>query len=173
METWKTIECLDKYEVSTAGRIRNKNTGRILKTRIHKKGYEQVSLYINGKQKKRNVHRLVAEAFIPNPLNKSDVNHIDECRSNNTVENLNWMTHKENINWGTRIVKLSKPIIAIYPDNTYEEFSSTAIAAKELELDRGNITRVLKGERSKAGGIIFEYLEENKNVKEIYGRTVS
>jgi hypothetical protein len=95
-EIWKTCTDFDMYEVSNLGRIRNKNTWRILKQSI-KSGYMRISL--QNKQTGRSnvyIHRLVAKEFIENPENKPQVNHIDKNRSNNVITNLEWSTSKEN-----------------------------------------------------------------------------
>lgn len=99
-EIWKTIEEEPKFEVSNLGRIRVKKTGLIRK--LHKgvtcKGYLNVMIYQgNNKHKNYLVHRLVAKAFIPNPEGKPQVNHIDNNRENNCVENLEWVTISENL----------------------------------------------------------------------------
>ena len=92
---WKTI--FERYEVSDDGVIRNKESKKILKTFINDKGYEIVSLWLNGKDKKFRVHRLVADAFISNPENKAQINHIDGNKLNNHADNLEWSTYSENI----------------------------------------------------------------------------
>ena len=95
---WKKIiidNIETNYSVSENGIVRNDNTNKILSQRIQQ-GYCHVGLTINGKAKSCRVHRLVAQAFIPNPENKPYVNHIDGIRSNNNVENLEWCTPKEN-----------------------------------------------------------------------------
>ena len=84
------------YSVTTDGDIISERTGKKLKPYI-KDGYCRVSLRNNGKQKSFSVHRLVAAAFIPNPEDKETVNHIDCCKTNNCVENLEWATPQENI----------------------------------------------------------------------------
>jgi hypothetical protein len=80
------------YSISSDGKVTNQNTGRVLKTRLSR-GYEVFG--IGGKQFK--VHRLVAEAFIPNVLHKPLVNHVDSNRANNNASNLEWTSHKENV----------------------------------------------------------------------------
>jgi len=92
---WKQIpdEKFSNYEVSAGGQVRNKTTGRILKPNINKEGY--ISVKITQKYRVL-VHRLVAGAFIQNPDNKPQVDHIDRDTNNNNVENLRWVTAQEN-----------------------------------------------------------------------------
>jgi hypothetical protein len=85
-----------RYEISNKGKIRN-NKLKILQTRLSKCGYERVSLRRRGQKSIQYlVHRLVAEAFIPNPYNKTEVNHLSGVRDQNNVENLSWVTREEN-----------------------------------------------------------------------------
>ena len=130
-EIWKTaiydgIIYEGLYKVSNLGRILSLGNGgthktsKILKTRKNKYGYLQVRLCKNGIRKTFQVHRLVAQTFIPNPENLPEVNHIDENKENNFVflnedgtvnkekSNLEWKTHKDNINHGTRNERVSK-----------------------------------------------------------------
>jgi len=162
-EIWKDIKGFDNYEVSTEGQVRNKKTGLILKGNCSTWGYLKVNLYTNGKATSKLIHRLVAEAFVPNPDNKSDVNHINEIKTDNRVKNLEWMTSKENNSYGTRIERVvaanSIPIYTLYPDGADEYFPSATIAAKELGLSRAHIVQVLKGQRKTTGGLRFEYAE--------------
>lgn len=120
MEKWKNIEDYPIYEVSNIGRVRSidrivncskgKRTfkGRILSIRKDKKGYCTVNLYKNGSGIPQYVHRLVAKVFIPNPNNLPVINHKDENPLNNTVQNLEWMTNKENVNYGTRVQRVKE-----------------------------------------------------------------
>lgn len=94
---WKLIEGFDGiYSVSNYGDVKNNRTGRLMKQRKTEKGYLRVGLTTNGKPKCMRVHRLVAQAFIPNPEDKPEVNHIDFNKENNCVNNLEWVTGKEN-----------------------------------------------------------------------------
>jgi len=96
-EEWRQIANYDNYEVSSFGKVRNKNTGRILKVYLSEGGYENVGLFSNKKMRKTPpVHRLVALSFLENPENKPHVNHKDKNRCNNHLDNLEWCTALEN-----------------------------------------------------------------------------
>ena len=97
---WKIINGFDGYSVSDTGLIKNNKTGRILKTRLSKKGYVTVTVRPDGRSSAKNfrIHREVAEAFIYNELNLPQVNHKNCDKTDNHVSNLEWVTAKENIN---------------------------------------------------------------------------
>ena len=96
-EIWKPIEEVNGiYSVSNMGRVKNNRSGLILKPIKMPKGYTKVNLKINGKSKNKQVHRLVAVAFIPNPKNKTEVNHINGIHDDNRLCNLEWVTGEEN-----------------------------------------------------------------------------
>ena len=106
-EVWRDIPGFEGlYQASTTGKIKSLKTERktILAPAL-KRGYESVLLVKDGRRYHKSVHRLVAMTFIPNPENKEQVNHLDENKRNNHVENLEWATAKENINWGTGLKK--------------------------------------------------------------------
>ena len=99
---------LTNYEVSKDGLIRNRKTKRILKGSDSGNGYIIVTLTVHGVAKKHYVHRLVALTFIPNPNNLPQVNHKDENKTNNSVDNLEWCTAKYNTNYGNRNRKIAQ-----------------------------------------------------------------
>lgn len=105
MEIWKDIKDFEGlYWISNLGRVKNKH-GKILKPRLSSNGYYNICLYKNNKAKCYTVHRLVAEAFIPNPDNLPEINHKDENRLNNEVYNLEWCNRKYNQHYGSAIKK--------------------------------------------------------------------
>lgn len=170
------------YEISTDGTVRNSITGKILKHQIDNVGYESVSLYSNERHL---VHRLVAKVHIPIPehlkdipIQKLQVNHKDENKSNNCVDNLEWCTAKYNINYGTgnqrrsnsqkKIKKpwaiangsvTSKPIGQFDKDmNLIMTFSSIREAARLTSLKHQSIIRCCKENHRTCGGFYWRYL---------------
>lgn len=102
-EEWKNIEGYEgRYKVSSFGQIYSYISDKMLKPTIDSDGYEVVGLFLNNQQKKKKVHRLVAKAFIENPNNYDQVNHKDENKTNNNVDNLEWCNTRYNINYGSR-----------------------------------------------------------------------
>jgi hypothetical protein len=96
MEEYKIIEGFENYSVSNYGNVKNNKTGKNFKLCLDTNGYYKVDLYKNGDYRRIVVHRLVAMAFIPNPENKPQVDHIDNIRTNNNVNNLRWVSNSEN-----------------------------------------------------------------------------
>ena len=111
MEIFKDIEGYEgSYQVSNEGRVKSLKFGkeRVLRPTVDEYGYLRVGLYIGRNKKTRRVHRLVAQAFIENPDNLPEINHKDENKANNNVENLEWCTSKYNCNYGSYNQKLSE-----------------------------------------------------------------
>lgn len=94
-----------QYQISNCGNVKSLKSNKILSPVPHTKGYLKAQLCKDGKRKSCYIHRLVAEAFIPNPKGLSQVDHIDNNRKNNSVENLRWVTCQDNIlhSWGVAI----------------------------------------------------------------------
>jgi hypothetical protein len=134
IELWKIIDVCENYEVSSFGNIRNYKTGRILK-QAKKGGYCSVGLS-NKNTKSYSVHQLVAKAFIPNPQNKLQVNHLDKNGFNNNFKNLEWVTNKENsIHRSKNIKQTTNQNIEIYrinidTDEILENYESIEDGAK-------------------------------------------
>ena len=156
IEEWKDTEYIG-YKVSNLGRIKNKQ-GKILKTQI-RKGYCDVGLHIQGQRQPKivKVHRLVAKAFIPNPNNYPLVNHKDENKQNNRVDNLEWCTQKYNLNYGHRNDKIKKKVLQFDSNNNFiKEYESITDASKECNVLISDIVRSCKT-RYKAGNFIWKY----------------
>lgn len=101
-EKWRPIKGYeDLYEVSTFGNVR-RSDGTAVYVETHHKGYLRVDLFRNGVREHKKVHRLVAEAFIPNPENKPQINHKDFDTTNNRVWNLEWVTNRENYEYSKK-----------------------------------------------------------------------
>lgn len=171
MEIWKEIDGYPNYMVSNLGNVKSlnyKGTGRegILTPFIDSregKGYLRVTLCKNGKAKRFQVHRLVAEAFIPNPYNLPQVNHKDENKQSNVVENLEWCDNSYNVNYGTRnkrnAEKLSKPIFQIdkYTNEIIAEFPSLIDIERQFRYSIGLISRCCKDNTKSAYGYKWQY----------------
>lgn len=107
-EQWIPIRGYENlYEVSSFGNVKSIKRGILLKPYTHKNGYRSVSLWYKNKKKNKLIHRLVAEAFLPNPNNMEEVNHKDENKANNRLDNLEWCSHLYNMNYGHIKEKLS------------------------------------------------------------------
>lgn len=161
---WKEIPLTPCYLVSNKGEVKNKKTGKMLKGHLDKDGYYHVSLRLGLKKYKTPaIHRLVAITFIPNPANLPCVNHIDENKQNNNVENLEWCTPQYNNAFGTHNerVKIAnqkrngKKVKAI-KDNTEYMFCSVKEAGRQLGFNYSNIFGCLSGRIKTTQGYRFE-----------------
>lgn len=168
-EEWRTVvidgEVYEGYEVSNFGRVRSLNYNGIGQTKIlkqikKKNGYLQIGLYKNGKQKLYLVHRLIAIVFIPNPNNLPQINHINEDKTDNRVENLEWCSSKYNANYGTRIERQAKTISKrVRCVETGEIFDSIMEVERKIGLPNSNVSRCCKGKRKTCGGYHWEYVD--------------
>lgn len=175
MEEWRTIEGYDgQYEVSRNGKVRSNNYMGKGKTREMKPwnngGYLRVTLTRNKKKSNRLLHRIVAEAFIPNPEGKPEVNHKDGNKLNNSADNLEWSTRKENLDHadttGLRVGSVEalkksnnaqrRPIIATNVE-TGEERYFESIQEAQRTIGTKDINAVLSGKQKKAKGHTYRY----------------
>ena len=176
------------YSVSNFGDIKSLRSGKILKKTKSKAGYYRVSLSVGGVYKKMSVARLVALAFIPNPNGKPTVNHINEVKTDNRVENLEWATNAEQNAHGTRTQrarehtnykarKIDYSVVAKKHDyekiaqinrkpikqldingNVVNIFASIKEAAQSTHIRNSKISWCAKGNRNSAGGFKWQYI---------------
>lgn len=170
---WKKIPGYE-YAVSTDGQIKrlstvaSKGTGHYARSEKMKrqghnnKGYYVVDLYADNKRRTFLVHRLVAEAFIPNPDNLPCVNHKDENKRNNNIDNLEWCTHEYNMAYGTRGKKIAekngKPVVQLgLNGKELGRFGSALEAQRATGISNANINECCRNKRKTAGGYIWQY----------------
>lgn len=170
MQEWKDVESMNGlYQVSNDGKIKSIRTGIIRKLQKMRDGYLRITFVINGSRFIFSIHRVVAIAFIPNPENKPCVNHKNGIRSDNRIENLEWVTHSENCKHAYKVLNripsclgikyekhhCSKPIICT---TTGKVYASTQQAADELNISASNISVILNGGKQKtAKGLKFAF----------------
>lgn len=178
---WVKVSRNANYSISEGGEIRNDVTGRTKKPYTNKRnGYLYVDLYENNKSVKLPVHRLIAEAFIPNPESKPCIDHKDGNRQNNAIENLRWATYSENNSrFGTIGIRSDRVKVTHYAElrnkrggghiewlnpDAVMYFDKISDAAAYFGCTQGNITPLLKsgeiGRRGKMRGYKFEYCKD-------------
>lgn len=151
-EVWVSIKDYPNYQISNLGNVKSlKCKKEILLSKSFCRGYLITSLHINKKDVSKRVHRLVAEAFIPNEYNKPQVNHINGIKKDNRAENLEWVTGKENIDhaWNTGLCKnsikqrmsASKKVIN---KKTNEIFNSCKDAAESIGINKSTLGAMLR-----------------------------
>lgn len=192
MEIWKDIkEYKGLYQVSNLGNVKSLNYRKTGKEKIlksaKKSGYPFVVLYKDGKVKQTLIHRLVASAFIPNTDNKPCIDHINTNRTDNRVENLMWVTYKENMNNPLTIEKKigennpkTKPIIQFSKDGEFmQKWSCIVSVERKLNIPHSNIIKVINGDRKTAGGYKWGYVADYERIPfkvfdlEIYRKKVA
>lgn len=157
VEIWKDVIGYEGlYQISNLGRLKKET--HIFKQYIDKTGYLNVILTKNKVRKTKKVHRLVAEAFIKNKNKLPIINHKDGNKKNNFVDNLEWVTYKENSIHAvkTGLIK-TKPVICIETNKKYNSVKEASINAGAFD---GHISKVCKGIRKTAGGYHWKYVEE-------------
>ena len=171
MENWKDIRDNNNYEVSDTGRVRRKGAENDRSVR-DRNGYLAVDLYKDSERSTKRVHRLVAEAFVPNPDNKPEVNHKDGNKRNNDASNLEWVTSKENCRhaWDNGLMspsygmrgkanpnagRKSKPFRII---ETGEVFDTLYDCEKAINGNNRHINDCLRGRQKQHRGYHFEYV---------------
>ena len=167
IEIFKDIEGYENlYQISNLGSVKalgnggsNASKDKILKSAKNNKGYLIVNLCKEGKRKNNQIHRLVAQAFIPNPNNLLQVNHKDENKQNNNISNLEWCTPKYNSNYGTRnqrvAEKTSKQVLCV---ETGVVYPSASEVQRQLGFYQQNISNACTGKYKQAYGYTWRYV---------------
>lgn len=159
-EMWKDCRGYEgKYQISNQGRVWSIGSQKYISICTDRDGYLYANLYAkNGKCRKEKVHRLVALAFIDNPEGKTQVNHLDENKQNNCVDNLEWVTPKENANYGTRNERVGKALsITVCCVELDKVFYGAREAARQTGVDQSSIIKCCKGKAKTAGGFHWRY----------------
>ena len=189
VETWVDIEGYEgMYQVSTLGRVRSLDRvvrganaystdytirlkGRILNKGTALNGYQFVVLSKEGKHKHATVHRLVAEAFIPNTDNLPEINHKDENKANNVVSNLEWCDRSYNVNYGTSLEKRSRKCFKCIEQLTldgqhvaYYESTSELVRLSKGRYESTAISNAARGRSSCSGGYKWRYVEKTDDM---------
>lgn len=169
-EVWADIEGYENlYAISSKGRCWSYKTNKFLKEDINNDGYLRFSLFKNGKHKRYLAHRLVAKSFVDNPNQYPEINHINENVKDNYVENLEWCTHKQNVNYGSRNKKVSMALKnnqnsakRVQNIDTLKIYDSLTKAEKETGIDLSQICLCCKNKAITAGGYHWRYVEKGE-----------
>lgn len=165
-EIWKDVVGYEgSYQISNLGRLKSTFNGRgtrLLRNQITNSGYYSHLLYKDSKCKIKLIHRLVAEAFIPNPLNLPEVNHKDENKLNNNVDNLEWCDHTYNVNYGTANQRMRKTkgkrVSQFTLDGEFVAQYDSIIGVERLfGYDHSTICKCCTGKYKQYKGFIWKY----------------
>lgn len=171
-EEWRDVLGFEElYQVSNLGKVRTIKKGEAeMSQQENRNGYLTVHLRNKGVERRAMVHRLVAEAFIPNPDEFRDVNHKNGNKADNRVENLEWVSHSDNMTHSFReLGKNVRHIVQIGLDGTFiERWNSIAEAAEATGICRTDIGACCRGERTMAGAFEWEYEEDYEEPKEYW-----
>lgn len=172
-EIWKSVGGFDGiYEVSSCGRVRNATNGNIITPKHNNRGYVQIRLNKCGKTHYWLLHRLVAFAFIPNPENLPQINHKDENKDNNCVDNLEWCTNLYNRHYGNgyqrsvdnhdylALAEQNKRKVRQYDlsGNLIKDWVGVKDIQKATGIGESNIRRCCYGRGKSAGGYVWQYV---------------
>jgi hypothetical protein len=176
MESFKLIPGYDPYSVSVDGVVFNTKTQNTVKSYLNKFGYRVIVLSVKGKPISTTIHKLVATAYIPNTLERKEINHKNGIKTDNRVENLEWCTRSENIkhavNSGLLKVKngyehyMSRPILQFTKEDVFiKEWPSALQIQKELGFKQANISKVCNGNRRLASGFKWKFKYDTNKFK--------
>ena len=153
----KVIKGFQDYMIDEVGNVYSIKNMKYLKSWTTKNGYKQVRFSVDNKTYTKSVHRLVAEAFIPNPYDKSVVHHINEDKTDNRVENLMWVTNKENLNLGTRNERIGKKV-RVYKNGIANIYKTVTEASQKLGINQGYLSQLARGDVDSIRGYTAEYV---------------
>lgn len=156
----KDIKCYEGlYAITEDGKVYSYRSKKYLSPYKNKGGYLIATLSKQNIKEHFLIHRLVAEAYIPNPNNYPQVNHKDEDKTNNHFSNLEWITAKDNINYGNHNSKvIETQSYNVFCVELNKEYLNARIAAEELALNRQNIQACCNGKRKTCGGYHWRYV---------------
>lgn len=156
MEIFETIREYPRYSISTYGQVICNYTRKTLKPSKKPNGYMQINLFTNdGRRKKEYIHRLVAITFLKNPTGLPEVNHIDGVRDNNRLDNLEWVSRRENVRKSAIVKRI---VVKRKNGNQVGVYFCIQDACRDLGLTDSNVTACLIGKQKTHKGYIFETL---------------
>lgn len=169
LEVWKEVEGYKDYQISNLGRVKSLkfNKEKILSESFYR--YKSVIMSQNGKYRPESIHRLIAKAFIPNPENKPQVNHVNGIKADNRIENLEWCTNSENQKHAYKngLQKAQKGILShrygipnarvkkVFHKESGKIYDSCKLAADDFKISSNTVYRQAKGTRKNKLGFYF------------------